>query len=112
MAKEKTGTAASNCFVKDTIISGNLNVVSDIRFDGTLNGNLTSAAKVVVGSTAVVNGNIKCINAIVEGKVKGNIEVQSVLDIRKTGHIEGDLICSKMILEDGAYFNSDCKIIP
>jgi cytoskeletal protein CcmA (bactofilin family) len=113
MAKEKDGNGSSvarNNLVKDSLVSGDVQSVSDIRIDGTINGNLSCQAKVVIGALGKVNGNINCQNAVIEGKVLGNIESQQILDIRNTAHIEGDIVSSKLILEDGAYFNGQCKM--
>jgi len=111
MAKEKDGSSVSrNLLVRDSLVSGDVQSVSDIRIDGTINGNLSCQARVIVGTLGEVKGNINCQNAVIEGKVVGNIQSQQILDIRKTAHVEGDILSSKLILEDGAYFNGLCKM--
>ncbi len=112
-SKEKNAPATSiNILVKECLVSGEINTPSDIRIDGTLNGNLHCAARVVLGASAVVNGNIFCNSALIEGKVSGNVESKQSLDIRGTAIIEGDIQSSKLIMEEGAKFNGHCKMIP
>ena len=113
MKKEKgnTGSAVShNSLVKGSVVNGHVQSEMDIRIDGTINGDLRCKAKVVLGSMAIVTGDIHCQNALIEGEVNGNILCKEMLDIRATAKIKGDLSCHKLILEDGALFNGICKM--
>ena len=112
-SKEKTSPNASlNILIKDCLINGEVNTPNDIRIDGTLNGNLHCNARVVLGVSGLIKGNIFCSSALIEGKVTGNIDSKNSLDIRSTALIEGDIQSSKLIIEDGAKFNGHCKMIP
>jgi cytoskeletal protein CcmA (bactofilin family) len=111
MTKDKSGAGpSSSIIIKDTLISGNLSVLSDIRIDGIIDGNLSSNSKVFIGTSGQVLGNISCKNALIEGKVSGNITVNAVLDIRGTAQIDGDILSSILILEENAIFNGKCTI--
>jgi cytoskeletal protein CcmA (bactofilin family) len=112
-SKEKTSPNASlNVLIKESLINGEINTPDDIRIDGTLNGNLYCKARVVLGSSGLIKGNIFCSSALIEGKVTGNIESKNALDIRSTALVEGDILSSKLIMEEGAKFNGHCKMIP
>jgi cytoskeletal protein CcmA (bactofilin family) len=94
-----------NSLVVGTVIKGNVQSETDIRMDGTLEGNLQSSAKVIIGKSALITGDIDCNSIIIQGKVEGNITAQSSLHIQETGKVKGNITTHKLIIEDGAVFN-------
>ncbi len=88
-----------------TKITGDLFSEGDLRVDGNLSGNMEVKAKLVLGATAVIEGNIKAGNCDVSGVVKGNISVSELLTIKASAKISGDISCAKLIIEAGAEFN-------
>lgn len=97
--------SAHNSLVAGTVIKGNLQSKTDIRIDGTLEGNLNSEAKVIIGPSALITGDISCKSIVIQGKIEGNILAQSYLHIQETGKVEGNITTHKLIIEDGAVFN-------
>ncbi len=96
---------SANTIQNGTVIEGKINSTGSIRIDGKLTGTITTKAKLVVGKTGVIIGDVFCQNASIEGKIQGKITVNELLHIRGTGIIEGDLITNKLVLEEGAIFN-------
>ncbi|MCF8254376.1 MAG: polymer-forming cytoskeletal protein [Bacteroidia bacterium] len=88
-----------------TKINGDLISEGDLRVDGSLKGNIEVKAKLVLGVSAQVEGNVRAINCDISGVVKGNISVSDLLTIKSTAKINGDISCSKLIIEVGAEFN-------
>ena len=88
-----------------TKIKGDLNSEGDLRIDGNLRGSIDVKAKLVLGVSAMVEGNIKAINCDVSGNVIGNISVSELLTIKASAKIMGDISCNKLIIEAGAEFN-------
>lgn len=88
-----------------TKINGDLISEGDLRIDGNLRGNIDVKAKLVLGASAMVEGNIKAINCDVSGNVIGNISVSELLTIKASATIMGDISCKKLIIEAGAEFN-------
>lgn len=93
-----------------TNIEGEVTSEGDIRIDGTIRGTVSSKAKVVIGSTGVVEGNIFSENADISGSVKGNIEVAELLFLKKSSRVDGDIVTSKLVVEAGATFNGSCTM--
>ncbi len=99
-----------NSLVKGTHVEGSVSSESDIRVDGTIKGTLNCKAKVIIGVTGSIEGEIKCQNAVVEGRFKGNIHVSELLMIRETAEIIGDIYTSKLTVNSGASFNGSIKM--
>jgi len=56
-----------------TIIKGDIESKGDIRIDGTLLGNLSSGAKILIGPDGNIEGNILGKDADVLGRISGKI---------------------------------------
>lgn len=97
-----------NRIAEGTIMEGNITSQADFRLDGELIGNFKSTGKVVIGATGKITGDIICVNADIEGKFIGRIEVSETLNIKEKATIEGDAIVGKLSVEPGANFTATC----
>ncbi|MGB1205574.1 MAG: bactofilin family protein [Chitinophagales bacterium] len=113
-AKGKTNkqsfATSHNQINQGTRIEGEITCESDIRIDGAVNGYLLAKAKVVIGETGTVLGDIVCENADVSGKLEGTIRVKDVLHLKSTANIKGDIITQKLIVDSGAILNGTCSM--
>ncbi|MDX1941111.1 MAG: polymer-forming cytoskeletal protein [Saprospiraceae bacterium] len=112
-AGKPNGTPSSNTFntlVQGTLVEGTVKSESDIRVDGTIKGKLICDAKVVIGPAGMVDGEIKCKNAVIEGKFQGHLEVFELLNIRESANVNGDIKTNKLIVQSGAAFNVNCSM--
>ena len=81
-----------NSLVEGTSIEGTISSKSDIRVDGSIKGNLTCEAKVIIGPTGNIDGEIHCQNAVIEGKFTGTLIVKELLNIRETADVNGKVL--------------------
>jgi cytoskeletal protein CcmA (bactofilin family) len=113
MAKPTEVTPGSiNLIGAGTVIEGELKSNGDIRVDGSIFGSITSKAKVVLGTTGVVEGDITCQNADISGLVKGKAIIADLLFLKSTAKIVGDIVTSKLVVEAGATFTGSCNMGP
>ncbi len=101
-----------NLIAAGTSIEGEIKSNGDLRIDGHIKGSVFSKAKVVVGSTGVVDGDIFCQNADVSGTVKGTSTVNEMLFLKATAKINGDINTGKLVVEVGASFTGNCNMGP
>lgn len=106
----ETTNGSVNLIGVGTIIEGEIKSNGDIRIDGTVSGSLTSKAKVVVGNTGIIEGDVNCQNADVSGKIKGKLAVSELLFLKSTSFITGDIITKKLVVEAGANFTGSCNM--
>jgi len=93
-----------------TDITGDVKSNGDIRIDGTLNGNLNTKGKVVIGTTGKVKGEVICKNSEVAGIIEGKIMVGQLLNLKSSSKINGEIVTSKLSIEPGAVFSGTCKM--
>lgn len=93
-----------------TTILGDLSSEGDMRIDGTVKGYISSKARLVLGATCKIEGDIKATNLELSGEVNGNIYVTELLTIKASAKINGDIVSNKLIIEAGAEFNGSCSM--
>ncbi len=101
---------ALNSLVKGTLVEGTVKAESDIRVDGTIKGTLTCNAKVIIGPSGIIEGDIVCENAVIEGKFNGQLRVTDLLSVKETAEVIGDIITDKLLVQPGAIFNVTCNM--
>ena len=99
-----------NVIVEGSKIIGDFIAESNVRIDGEIQGNVSSSAKVVIGQTGIISGNLICSDADIEGKVDGTIKVEGLLSLRSNAKIVGEITTGKIQIEEGAQFSGQCKM--
>jgi cytoskeletal protein CcmA (bactofilin family) len=105
-----SGSGSINALVKGSVMEGTLRCETDLRIDGTLKGKLHCQAKVIIGPSGVIEGEIRCQNAVIEGRFKGTLQVSELLNVRETAEIDGDITTGKLLVQSGAKFNVSCHM--
>ena len=106
---EKVSNSAT-LISEGTLLQGDLNSENDLRIDGTIQGNIISSAKVVIGPTGRVEGNIHGRQADITGKVIGNIAVQEILQLRGDCNVQGNINAATLQIDPTAVFNGQCQM--
>jgi cytoskeletal protein CcmA (bactofilin family) len=112
MQPEKTTTSGNGTTLVSTgtTLKGDISSNSDLRIDGTIIGNITSSAKIVIGANGVVEGDINGNQADIVGKVSGNIRTKELLQLRGESIVTGNLYAGKLQVEPSATFNGQCHM--
>lgn len=101
---------------QQNVISQGTKIVGDIasqgpfRIDGTIEGNVKTSGKVVVGKSGFIKGTLQGENADFEGKFSGKLILSGTLTLKSTAHIEGEVHITKLAVEPGATFNATCSM--
>lgn len=101
---------ARNRIGPETTIKGDIISDGNFRIDGTLEGSINTKGKVVVGEKGLIQGEVFCQNADVEGTIKGKLQVSQLLALKATAKIHGDILVDKLSIEPGANFTGSCKM--
>ena len=85
-----------------TKIVGDIISKADFRIDGSVEGNITTTGKVVVGNSGKITGKLSCSNADVSGSISGHILISETLSLMSESYIQGDITTAKLSVEEGA----------
>lgn len=109
-SKSTSGSGMPNHINSDTVIEGSIKAAGNLRIDGKLKGTLECKGRVVVGASGVIEGDIKCENAEIEGSLMANITVTELLSLKATAKVQGDILTKKLAIEPGATFSGSCSM--
>ena len=109
-AKSPAPTGAMSAISKGTTINGDLVSEGDLRIDGNITGHIRCTAKVVVGESAIVDGDIEAQNADLFGTVNGNVVTTELLCLKSGCVINGDISVGRLDIEANAIFNGKCNM--
>ena len=98
-----------NSLVKDTHVEGAIRTASDFRIEGSLVGTLDCQAKLIIGTSGNVNGEVTCKTAMIEGVFEGNLRVSDLLEVRETARVNGDISYGKLKIDAGAQLTGQLR---
>ncbi|MCC6723871.1 MAG: polymer-forming cytoskeletal protein [Saprospiraceae bacterium] len=118
-APEKTLTVVANsakdsqdtCVVAaGTNIEGKFTSAENVRLDGFVKGEVKCSQRLVMGESGRVEGNIRTKDAIIMGKIEGELVAEGTLHLKATALIKGSITAKYMVVDEGAKYIGDCKI--
>lgn len=105
-----TTSHSLNTLVSGTVVEGTIKSESDIRIDGVIKGSLNCKSKVIIGPSGYIEGEVRCQNAVIEGKFEGTLQVAELLNVRESAKVYGDVRTNKLIVQSGALFSVSCQM--
>ncbi|MDO6759773.1 polymer-forming cytoskeletal protein [Tamlana sp. 2_MG-2023] len=102
--------SSQNLIAQGTKIVGDLSSEGDFRIDGTIEGNIKTTGKVVVGKTGLIKGTLEGTDAYFEGAFSGKLTLSGTLTLKSSAQIEGEVVSGKLAVEPGATFNVTCSM--
>ena len=103
-------STSQNIIAQGTKIVGDIASQGPFRIDGTVEGNVKTSGKIVVGKSGFIKGTLQGENADFEGKFSGKLILSGTLSLKSTAHIEGEVHINKLAVEPGATFNATCSM--
>jgi cytoskeletal protein CcmA (bactofilin family) len=100
-AREAAPIVAETVLSNEIKLEGRLQSTSNIRFDGEMNGDLTTEGDLSVGEGGRVKGNVGGRNVVVGGSIQGNVNTTGRLEILATGKVFGDIVVGSLIIDEG-----------
>tara|TARA_B100001769_G_scaffold273083_1_gene268608 strand:+ start:689 stop:1162 length:474 start_codon:yes stop_codon:yes gene_type:complete len=102
---ENFDTNTIDRIAEGTTIEGAVNSTKSIRIDGKVKGSVFCAGRVVVGKTGLIEGEVDCDSADVEGTLNSTVKVKGLLELKSTAVINGDSQVGKLKVDPGAEIN-------
>lgn len=101
----------------ESLIGEQCNIVGDLsgggllKIDGSVEGNVAWQDDVIVGVFSTINGDLTCKNAVVAGKINGNVICNGSLSVDSSGKILGDITIEKLAVKEGGIINGKCSVV-
>ena len=108
---EHTGRVQSK-IGKTLRIKGEMTGSEDVHVEGEVEGKIDlGESSLVVGQSGKVRAQVNARSILVLGRLEGKVQAIERTEIRKTGSLEGDLVTSRIVTEDGAEFRGSIDIL-
>lgn len=112
MTIEREDTSSSNNVTRicpNTQIIGNIITQHDIRIDGTVDGEIKTEGKLVIGESGKCKGKVQCKNVDISGLFDGVLKVSELASLRDKCMFTGELHADMLSIEPTVRIS--CQII-
>lgn len=110
-AEVTTGQATLNTMLgQGCKIKGDIELQGTIRIDGTFEGSIGTPDTLIIGKSGVVKAEVKVKNAVIGGKLIGNIHAANKIELQSGSHVEGDINTARLVIDEGVFFEGNCKM--
>jgi len=90
---------------------GTLMVPGILRIDGEFDGDILNCERLEIGEHGLMRADVEVREAVVRGRVIGNIRALGVLDLKAGARVEGDVTACSVIMEPGVFFSGRCTML-
>lgn len=101
------GTVIGNGIILENITLKGIGVV---RVDGVITGEIQLEGHLVLGETGKIIGTVHAGSAMFFGSYEGNLHIEDTLHVASTGRVDGNVMTSKLIIDEGAEFHGTCNM--
>lgn len=91
-------------------VKGDIDLQGTIRIDGDFEGDIKCPETLIIGKSGVVKANVNVKNAVIGGKLVGNISATNKVELQTGSHVEGDLATARLVIDEGVFFEGNCKM--
>jgi cytoskeletal protein CcmA (bactofilin family) len=92
-----------------TYFEGKFSFKGVVRIDGSVKGELQCDGTLIIGETGVLDASIVTRDAIIRGKVNGDIKAEGRLELKIPASIVGDMTAQALIVEEGVRIEGNIK---
>ncbi len=93
-------------------LKGELSSNEDLLIEGQFEGTLSLEDHcLTVGTEGQVKAEIRARQVVILGTITGKITAREKVEIRRSGHLMGDLMAGAVAIEEGAYFKGSIDIL-
>jgi cytoskeletal protein CcmA (bactofilin family) len=85
------------------VVQGKVISSQDLTIDGKVEGTIELGDHgLTIGSGAEIKADLVAQTITISGAVTGNVTATSVVDLRATGSVDGDITTPRLVMADGA----------
>ena len=108
--QEEPQTANTVIGVNSTF-RGTLMVTGTLHIDGEFEGDILNCERLEIGEHGIMRADVEVKEALVLGRVYGNIRARGSIDMRSEARVEGDLAAMSIAMEQGVHFSGRCSML-
>ena len=108
--EERTVADVNTIIGEGTVLKGDVNVEGSIQVDGEFDGTIDATDTLVVGESGKVDGDATVSNAVIGGRMYGNVFASGKIELQRGSQLLGDIKTRGLVIEDGVVFQGNCQM--
>jgi len=90
---------------------GTLMVAGTLRIDGEFEGDILNCERLEVGEHGLMRADVEVREALVLGRVEGNIRALGSIEMKAGARVQGDVVAVSVTMEPGVFFTGRCTML-
>ena len=90
---------------------GTLMVHGTLRIEGEFEGDILDCDRLEIGEHGLMRADVEVKEALIQGRVYGNVRALGTLEMKQGAHVEGDVAAVSVVMENGVYFTGRCTML-
>jgi cytoskeletal protein CcmA (bactofilin family) len=90
---------------------GTLMVTGTLRIDGEFEGDILNCERLEVGEHGSMRADIEVREAVIQGRVTGNVRALATIELRAGARMLGDVSAMTVSMEPGVHFTGRCTML-
>ncbi len=92
-------------------LRGTLMVSGTLRIEGEFEGDILHCERLEIGEHGVMRSDIEVKEAVISGRVMGNVRALRSIEMKSGARIEGDVSAMSVVMEPGVFFTGRCTML-
>lgn len=92
-------------------VRGTLMVQGTLRIEGEFEGDILNCERLEVGEHGLMRADVEVKEAVVYGRIVGNIRALGTVELKTGSRLEGDVGALSVVMEPGVYFSGRCSML-
>ena len=90
---------------------GTIMVSGTLRIDGEFEGDILNCERLEVGEHGIMRADVEVKDALIMGRVYGNIRALGSIEMKSGARVEGDVAAMTVAMEQGVRFTGRCTML-
>jgi len=90
---------------------GTLMVTGTLQIDGEFEGDILNCDRLEIGEHGFMRADVEVKEAVIRGRVQGNIRALGVIEMKAGARIQGDVAALSVVMEPGVHFTGRCTML-
>ena len=108
--EERIGAELNTTIGEGTVLKGDVKVEGSIQVDGEFDGTIDATDTLVIGENGKVDGDATVANAVIGGRMYGNVFASGKIELQRGSQLLGDIKTRGLVIEDGVVFQGNCQM--
>jgi len=109
--QEEQISSANTVIGVNSTFRGTLMVSGTLRIDGEFEGDILNCERLEIGEHGIMRADVEVKEALIMGRVYGNIRALGAIEMRAGARIEGDVAALTVAMEQGVRFTGRCTML-